>query len=133
MSRKRVVVAFGTRPEAIKMAAVVHRLREHGGFDVRVLVWSNIARCSTRSFRLFEIEPDADLEVMMPRQSSAGPELPVLGASFPFSTSWHQMRCWSRATRPRRSDRARPSAADARRSRRAGCAPTTCTAPSPKR
>jgi len=66
---KRVVVGFGTRPEAIKMAPVVHRLREHGGFDVRVLVTGQHREMLDQVLRLFEIEADADLDVMVPRQT----------------------------------------------------------------
>jgi UDP-N-acetylglucosamine 2-epimerase len=69
VTRKTVVVAFGTRPEAIKMAPVVHRLREHGGFDVRVLVTGQHREMLDQVLRVFDIEPDADLEVMLPRQS----------------------------------------------------------------
>lgn len=66
---KRVVVAFGTRPEAIKMAPIVHRLREHGGFDVRVVVTGQHREMLDQVLRLFSIQPDADLDVMLPRQS----------------------------------------------------------------
>ncbi len=34
----RILVCFGTRPEAIKMFPVVHALRAQGGLDVRVAV-----------------------------------------------------------------------------------------------
>ena len=69
MSRKRVVVAFGTRPEAIKMAPVVHRLREQSGFDVRVVVTGQHREMLDQVLDLFEIVPDVDLEVMGHRQS----------------------------------------------------------------
>lgn len=65
----RVVVAFGTRPEAIKMAPVVHRLREHGGFDVRVVVTAQHREMLDQVLRLFAITPDADLDVMVARQT----------------------------------------------------------------
>lgn len=66
---KRIVVAFGTRPEAIKMAPVVHRLRERSCFDVRVVVTGQHREMLDQVLRLFDIVPDADLEVMLHRQS----------------------------------------------------------------
>lgn len=72
MNRKRVLVAFGTRPEAIKMAPVVRRLREHGGFDVTVLVTGQHREMLEQVLRAFSIEPDVDLDVMLPRQSLDG-------------------------------------------------------------
>jgi UDP-N-acetylglucosamine 2-epimerase len=46
--KKRILVAVGTRPEAVKMAPVVHALKAAPWADVRVLA---TARCSTRSTR----------------------------------------------------------------------------------
>ena len=51
------------------MAPVVHRLREHGGFDVRVVVTGQHREMLDQVLRLFDITPDADLEVMSHRQS----------------------------------------------------------------
>ncbi|TLM92760.1 MAG: UDP-N-acetylglucosamine 2-epimerase (non-hydrolyzing), partial [Actinobacteria bacterium] len=67
--RKRVVVAFGTRPEAIKMAPVVRRLSERDCFDVRVVVTGQHRQMLDQVLDLFGIAPDADLDVMLPRQS----------------------------------------------------------------
>lgn len=68
MSPKRVVVAFGTRPEAIKMAPVVHRLLERDHFDVRVIVTGQHREMLDQVLRLFKISPNSDLEVMSHRQ-----------------------------------------------------------------
>lgn len=68
-TKKRVVVAFGTRPEAIKMAPVVHRLRERPEFDVRVVVTAQHREMLDSVLRLFDIVPDADLDVMVARQT----------------------------------------------------------------
>lgn len=78
MAHKRVVVAFGTRPEAIKMAPVVHALKAHGGFDARVLVTGQHREMLDQVLRTFSIETDADLEVMMPRQTLDGLTVRVL-------------------------------------------------------
>lgn len=82
---KRIVVAFGTRPEAIKMAPVVHRLRERPGFDVRVVVSAQHREMLDQVLRLFSIEPDVDLDLMTTRQSLDGLTARVIermGAAF---------------------------------------------------
>lgn len=66
---KRIVVAFGTRPEAIKMAPVVRALRACSDFEVKVVVTGQHREMLDQVMRLFEIVPDADLDVMAPRQS----------------------------------------------------------------
>ena len=60
---------FGTRPEAIKLAPVIHRLRERDVLDVRVLVTAQHREMLDQVLRLFDLVPDADLDVMQPRQS----------------------------------------------------------------
>lgn len=69
MSRKRVCVAFGTRPEANKMAPVVFGLREQPGVEPLVLVTGQHREQLDDSLRLFGLEPDADLAVMTERQT----------------------------------------------------------------
>jgi len=51
------------------MAPVIHALRAHGSFDVKVVVTGQHREMLDQVMRLFEIVPDADLEVMAPRQS----------------------------------------------------------------
>ena len=67
---KRVLVVFGTRPEAIKLAPVVHELasRTHE-FDVRVAVTAQHREMLDQVLELFGIEPDHDLDIMAPSQS----------------------------------------------------------------
>lgn len=67
--RNRVVLVFGTRPEAIKLAPIVLRLRERDVLDVRVLVTGQHREMLDQVLRLFDIVPDVDLDVMRPRQS----------------------------------------------------------------
>lgn len=66
---KRVVVAFGTRPEANKMAPVIYALRETAGLTPVVLVTGQHREQLDSSLRLFSIRPDADLDVMTERQT----------------------------------------------------------------
>ncbi len=65
---KKVLLVFGTRPEAIKMAPVYDMLKDTHGMDVRVAVTAQHREMLDQVLRLFEIEPDYDLNVMKPGQ-----------------------------------------------------------------
>ena len=72
--QKRVLVVFGTRPEAIKMAPLVSRLKD-SSLDVKVCVTAQHREMLDQVLELFELSPDFDLDVMQPNQS-----LPELSA-----------------------------------------------------
>ncbi len=61
---KRVLVAFGTRPEAIKMAPVVEALRRDAQFDTKVCVTAQHRQMLDQVLTLFQIVPDFDLDLM---------------------------------------------------------------------
>jgi len=65
---KKILLVFGTRPEAIKMAPVYRALTESSGFDVRVAVTAQHREMLDQVLRLFGITPDYDLNVMKPGQ-----------------------------------------------------------------
>ena len=65
----RVVVAMGTRPEAIKLAPVIAELRKLPGVDVIVLATGQHREQLDAVLRVFGIEPDGDLDVMTDRQT----------------------------------------------------------------
>jgi UDP-N-acetylglucosamine 2-epimerase (non-hydrolysing) len=66
----RVLTVFGTRPEAIKMAPVVHALQARpGDFAVRICVTAQHRELLDQVLDLFGIVPDTDLNLMQPRQS----------------------------------------------------------------
>lgn len=69
MTGPRIMVTFGTRPEAIKMFPVVNALRSHGGFDVRVAVTAQHREMLDQVMQMAGIEPDIDLDLMQPGQS----------------------------------------------------------------
>ena len=62
----KVLIVFGTRPEAIKMASVVAELSED--FDVKVCVTAQHREMLDQVLELFGIKPDYDLDVMQPDQ-----------------------------------------------------------------
>lgn len=71
----RLAVILGTRPEAIKMAPVVRELRAEAEAKRRcrtlVLVTAQHREMLDQVLKFFEIEPDADLDVMRPGQELA--------------------------------------------------------------
>jgi len=67
---RRILLTFGTRPEAIKMSPVVRALRAaEGRFDVRVCVTAQHRQMLDQVLQLFEITPDFDLDLMRPGQT----------------------------------------------------------------
>jgi UDP-N-acetylglucosamine 2-epimerase (non-hydrolysing) len=65
----KILVVFGTRPEAIKLAPVVLKLWAVAGFEVRVCVTGQHREMLDQVLRTFDIRPDYDLAVMRPGQS----------------------------------------------------------------
>ncbi|PYE56609.1 non-hydrolyzing UDP-N-acetylglucosamine 2-epimerase [Deinococcus yavapaiensis] len=68
---KTVVVAFGTRPEATKMAPVIAALRATPGLRTLVLVTGQHKEQLYSALNVFGIQPDDDLSVMTDRQTLA--------------------------------------------------------------
>ena len=69
MGKKKIMVAFGTRPEAIKMAPLVHQLLEEPNqFDVLICVTGQHREMLDQVLKVFEITPDIDLNVMRQNQ-----------------------------------------------------------------
>ncbi|WP_086606496.1 non-hydrolyzing UDP-N-acetylglucosamine 2-epimerase [Erythrobacter donghaensis] len=67
--KPRILVTFGTRPEAIKMFPVVAALRETGRFDVKVVVTAQHRELLDSVLSLAGLVPDVDLDLMQPDQS----------------------------------------------------------------
>lgn len=64
----KVLTVFGTRPEAIKMAPLVHALAKDPFFEARVCVTAQHREMLDQVLRLFSIAPDYDLNIMQPGQ-----------------------------------------------------------------
>lgn len=67
--RAAVVVAFGTRPEASKMAPVVHALERHPALRPVVVVTGQQRTQLDRMMAIFGLHADTDLDVMSERQT----------------------------------------------------------------
>ncbi len=68
---KKILAVFGTRPEAIKLAPVILRLRGAAGVSVRVCVTAQHREMLDQVLDLFGIVPDIDLDLMEPDQNLA--------------------------------------------------------------
>ncbi len=68
MNKKRILTVFGTRPEAIKMAPLVHALAADNRFEAKVCVTAQHREMLDQVLELFEITPDYDLNLMKPGQ-----------------------------------------------------------------
>ena len=66
---KKILLVFGTRPEAIKMAPLVKLLqRETDFFETKVCVTAQHRQMLDQVLEMFEIAPDYDLDIMAPNQ-----------------------------------------------------------------
>jgi UDP-N-acetylglucosamine 2-epimerase (non-hydrolysing) len=65
----KVLIVFGTRPEAIKMAPLIKALqKERTHFEAKVCVSAQHREMLDQVLELFEIIPDYDLDIMKPEQ-----------------------------------------------------------------
>jgi len=63
---RKILVIFGTRPEAIKMAPLVLILKKR--FDIKVCVTAQHREMLDQVLRIFNIKPDYDLNIMKSNQ-----------------------------------------------------------------
>ena len=66
---KKVLVIFGTRPEAIKMCPLVLELKQRPEFETVVCVSGQHREMLDQVLEVFGIVPDHDLSIMMPNQT----------------------------------------------------------------
>lgn len=65
---KKVLLVFGTRPEAIKMAPLVLKLKQHPEFQTVVCVTAQHREMLDQVLGIFNIKPDFDLNIMQKNQ-----------------------------------------------------------------
>ena len=67
---KKILLVFGTRPEAIKMAPLALKLKEHTqDFEIKVCVTGQHRQMLDQVLELFNLIPDFDLNLMKPGQT----------------------------------------------------------------
>src|SRR5688572_6996694 len=69
---RRILLVFGTRPEAIKMAPLVLALKGRSDAEVITCVTAQHRQMLDQVLDWFEITPDYDLDLMRPNQTLAG-------------------------------------------------------------
>lgn len=70
MLKKKILIVFGTRPEAIKMAPLALRLKKESEFfETKVCVTGQHRQMLDQVLELFDLLPDFDLNLMKPGQT----------------------------------------------------------------
>lgn len=86
---RRVMVVFGTRPEAIKVAPVIAALQRSEQFEPVVAVTAQHREMLDQVLDLFEIVPDFDLNIIKPRQTLTDVTVNALSGLGPLiETEW---------------------------------------------
>jgi len=67
----KILTVFGTRPEAIKLAPVIHELKKYPEIETRICVTAQHREMLDQVLNLFELRPDIDLNLMRSNQSLA--------------------------------------------------------------
>lgn len=90
MNMKKVLVVFGTRPEAIKMAPLVKEFEKHLDiFDMKVCVTGQHRELLDQVLQVFEIKPDFDLNIMKQGQDLYDITMGVLQGMKQVLSEWH--------------------------------------------
>lgn len=66
---KKVLLVFGTRPEAIKMCPLVNELKTRKNIEVRVCVTGQHREMLNQVLDVFGVIPDYDLAIMKQGQT----------------------------------------------------------------
>ncbi len=61
---KKILIVFGTRPEAIKMAPLVKTIEKKNNIDLKVCVTGQHRQMLDQILHIFDIKPDYDLDIM---------------------------------------------------------------------
>jgi UDP-N-acetylglucosamine 2-epimerase (non-hydrolysing) len=79
----KILIVFGTRPEAIKLCPVLLNLRQSDRFQVRVCVTAQHRSMLDQVLGAFAVTPDYDLNLMQPGQTLAQLTARILSALDP--------------------------------------------------
>ena len=72
MKKIKVMLVFGTRPEAIKMAPLALELKKHSEFETLVCVTAQHREMLDQVMEIFALKADYDLDIMKERQTLIG-------------------------------------------------------------
>lgn len=85
---KNVLLVFGTRPEAIKMAPLANFLKKNSSFVVKVCVTAQHREMLDQVLEIFDLKADFDLNLMKPGQDLTDITCGVLGGMREVLRSW---------------------------------------------
>jgi len=88
-NKMKVLLVFGTRPEAIKMVPVVKALVESGKVEAKVCVTAQHRQMLDQVLSLFDVIPDFDLNLMKPGQDLTDITSNVLIGMRDVFDQWH--------------------------------------------
>lgn len=86
--KQKVLIVFGTRPEAIKMAPLVKAFTKKNEVECRVCVTAQHRSMLDQVLDLFDIKPDWDLDVMQPGQDLTDITTRILTGLQPILKDW---------------------------------------------
>lgn len=66
---KKIMLVFGTRPEAIKMCPLVNELKDRNGIQTKVCVTGQHRQMLDQVLKTFNVVPDYDLSIMKEKQT----------------------------------------------------------------
>ncbi len=85
---KKVMIVFGTRPEAIKMAPVVKACKSRDDLDVKVCVTAQHRQMLDQVMDIFKLKADYDLNVMSSNQTLADVTCKVIKGMEEVFSEW---------------------------------------------
>lgn len=65
----KILIVFGTRPEAIKISPLIKELKDSALLEIRVCITAQHRHMLDQVLQIFDITPDYDLDVMQPGQT----------------------------------------------------------------
>jgi UDP-N-acetylglucosamine 2-epimerase (non-hydrolysing) len=88
IKKTKILIVFGTRPEAIKMAPVVKSFNNSCEIELKVCVTGQHRQMLDQVLELFSIKPDFDLNLMKPNQDLTDITVGVLKGLREIFRSW---------------------------------------------
>ncbi|MBM4147303.1 MAG: UDP-N-acetylglucosamine 2-epimerase (non-hydrolyzing), partial [Nitrospira sp.] len=69
MNKTKIIICFGTRPEAIKFSVLIKELYSRRNFDIKICITAQHREMLDQVLDLFKITPDYDLNIMKENQT----------------------------------------------------------------
>ncbi len=86
---KKIMMIFGTRPEAIKMAPLVHALHDQSDIELKLCVTGQHREMLDQVLSLFELVPDVDLNIMKSGQNLTDVTVKILNSLKELFSSYY--------------------------------------------